>query len=76
MADSRTAPAKSAEIEVTVRIRMTAGQVADYANEFGQESLAHAIADVQDRTVNTVTEALKESYWLREFTTVTVTGPR
>jgi hypothetical protein len=67
-------PAADAFYEVTVRVRMTAAQRAEYRAEY---SIDDGVADdAAGRLQADVKDALSERYWLREFATCSVSEPR
>lgn len=62
------------KVKLTVTIEMTAAQLAEYGSEYGTEAAAPDA--VESRFRNDVHEALNAAYWMREFATVAVSGPK
>lgn len=82
MANYPEDPAAPAFFTVTVTFKMTAGQRADYAREFGlskpgdgpaEPDEALAVADITEAAAESVNAAITTSYMLNEFTTRSVT---
>jgi hypothetical protein len=60
-------------LTVTVTVKMTEAQRKDYAAEY---SMGSGVSDdVAARLQEAVTEALHSCYWLREFTSYSVSKP-
>jgi hypothetical protein len=68
-------PAADTVLTVTLTVTMTPDQVDSYAYEYGLDH-PDALNDAQDHLQEAVDEALNAgSYFLREFTTYTVSEP-
>jgi hypothetical protein len=61
---------------VTVTVKMTDAQRAEYRAEYGGMPDQSVADDIAGRLQGDVTQALHSCYWLREFTSYSVSKPR
>ncbi len=73
--EAERAKSEPAFVSVTVTVKMTPEQRAQYATEYGLDGAEATLADAQGRIQADVTEVLSQCYWLREFTSYSVSKP-
>jgi len=69
------------EVSFTVTVAMTGQQAGEYAAEYHLDIrdapvVPRVARDITSRVQDTAHAALDDEYWIRSFTTVTVSAPR